>query len=190
GVFLDLAGRSWHEQMVDPCDVDDFHRPGLLASAGELTKLFRMMWRNLHIEIALDDQDWLLDLTQHGSRIGQQEAAEPRRVRLIPNFLGKSVPSGAADHRRLDLLLERDLLRLLSVGQLHPIELTLLLFENELGAGRTAGRDQYERADLVFAVGSEHGDHPALAMAHDGDPPRVDVVSLRQPFDDANEIFG
>ena len=66
----------------------------------------------------------------------------------------------------------------------------MLQLEEHVRAARRRGRQQDERADLLLALGCEHRDHPALAVAGDRNPPRIDIVALGEPLDDGDEVVG
>ena len=43
---------------------------------------------------------------------------------------------------------------------------------------------------VVLGGVEAHGDHAAFAVADDGNPARVDIVALVEPFDDGEEVVG
>ena len=110
-----------------------------------------MVRQHLLVEIAVDDQHRLLDLRHDLRRIEQEQAPEPRRVRLRAQLRRDRLPSLVGNHRRVDALLQLDLGLPLRLRRLHRVEQVPLLLEDELRAGRPRRRDQHERRDLFLA---------------------------------------
>ena len=146
------------------------------ASASSLIGVRRC---DLCVELALDDQERLLDVGHHLRRIVEQQALELRVVDLLPHRGRDLVPPFAGEHRLVDPFLQIHLGLLLFSAHRRSIEHVLLFFEHELRPGDAAGADHADGRDALVLRRSQQRDRAALAVSDDRDALVVDVLAIR-----------
>src|SRR4051812_46635795 len=150
-VFGNVTGFRRRQQVVDSGQVDDLNRRRFLTRARKRGELIAVMWKYLLIEIALDDEERLLDLLHHLGRVELQQAAEPRRVCLGAELWWYRFPPFIRHDRFLNTHLQVLLGFAFLLGGPDQIQRMLLLFEDQVGAACSGRRDQHELGYLLLA---------------------------------------
>ena len=137
--------------MIHPRHFHELSARVLLPRLGHRDELPGVMRRDLHVELALNDEHRLVDVLHHLPGVEGQQAVEPRRIGGAPHLIGHAVPAAALQDRGVNLFLQGHFRGALGRVHFHQLQLMALLLQDEIRAGRPRPGNEH------------HGLHPILA---------------------------